>query len=191
MVFTTPCCRKLINVALLVLALSGGAAAAVEGLAVRTASLLANEDWYTLNADLDITLSKPLEEALNKGISLNFMVEFELTRPRWYWWDESIASVRQNLRLSYHALTRQYQFSSNAGNKSFATLSEAREAMSHLADWKVLDRGQLAKGVTYNAALRVKLDVNQLPRPLQVQALGSSEWNLSSDWYRFTVVAPQ
>lgn len=188
MVFITLCCKSALRTALLVLALVATPVLGGEGLAVRNASLVANEDWYHLNADLDIALSKPLEEALSKGISLNFMVEFELTRPRWYWWDESIASVRQNLRLSYHALTRQYQLSSNAGNKSFATLSEAREAMSHLVEWKILERGQLVKGVSYNAALRVKLDVNQLPRPLQVQALGSTEWNLSSDWYRFSVV---
>jgi len=25
-----------------------------------------------------------------------------------------------------------------------------------------------------------------LPKPLQIDALGSSDWSLSSDWYRWT-----
>ena len=39
----------------------------------------------------------------------------------------------------------------------------------------------------YLAALRLRLDPSQLPKPLQIDALGSSDWNLSSDWYRWTL----
>ena len=55
-------------------------------------------------------------------------------------------------------------------------------------DWKVLDRNLLKKGTPYNAAVRVKLDIKQLPKPLQVEALGSKDWDLSSDWHRFTII---
>jgi hypothetical protein len=41
------------------------------------------------------------------------------------------------------------------------------------------------KGASYEAAVRMKLDVNQLPKPFQVNALASREWQLASDWYRF------
>ena len=162
-------------------------AAHADGMTVKNAELVANDDWYYLNADFDVGLSRALEEALSKGISLNFMVEFDLTRHRWYWFDESIATVRQNLRVSYHALTRQYHFSSDSGNKAFNTLTEAKEELNHITDWKVLDRGQLKKGTAYKAAVRIKLDVKQLPKPLQIEALGSKEWDLASEWYRFTI----
>ncbi|MEO1766521.1 DUF4390 domain-containing protein [Thiobacter aerophilum] len=158
-----------------------------EGATIKSAELIPGEEWVYLYADIDVTFPKALEEALNKGVSLNFMLEFELTRPRWYWLDETVASVRQNLRLSYHALTRQYQFSSNQGNRSYASLAEAREELKHITEWKVLDRSQLKKGVTYQGALRLRLDVNQLPKPLQVEALSSKDWSFNSDWYRFTV----
>ena len=32
------------------------------------------------------------------------------------------------------------------------------------------------------AALRLRLDLNQLPRPFQITALGNKEWSLGSDW---------
>jgi len=159
-----------------------------EGINVKRAELVANEEWYYLNADFNIALSPALEEALNKGIGLNFILEFEMTRSRWYWLDESIASVRQNLRISFHALTRQYQFSGNNGNKAFNSLAEARDELTRISDWKVLDRNLLKKGTPYNAAVRVKLDIKQLPKPLQVEALGSKDWDLSSDWHRFTII---
>jgi len=158
-----------------------------EGISVRHADLSANEEWYYLNADLNVGLTPALEDALNKGISLNFIVEFEMTRSRWYWLDESIASVRQNLRISYHALTRQYHFSGNSGNKAFNTLAEAKDELTRIGDWKVLDRNLLKKGTPYNAAVRMRLDIKQLPKPLQVEALGSKDWDLSSDWHRFTI----
>lgn len=158
-----------------------------EGISVKNAELAANEEWYYLNADFSVGLTPALEEALSKGISLNFMLEFELTRSRWYWLDESIASVRQNLRISYHALTRQYHFSGNSGNKAFNTLAEAKDELGRVVDWKVLDRNLLKKGAPYNAAVRMKLDVKQLPKPLQVEALGSKDWDLAADWHRFTI----
>jgi hypothetical protein len=33
----------------------------------------------------------------------------------------------------------------------------------------------------------MKLDVKQLPKPLQVEALGSKDWDLAADWHRFTI----
>lgn len=189
--FTTPCWKSWLSSLLTALAFTAASLASVaahaEGMMVKNAELIANDDWYYLHAEFDAGLSRALEDALSKGISLNFLVEFDLTRHRWYWFDESIATVRQNLRISYHALTQQYQFSSNSGNKSFNTLAEAKAELNHLADWRVLDRSQLKKGTSYNAAVRMKLDVKQLPKPLQVEALGSKDWDLASEWYRFTV----
>jgi hypothetical protein len=161
--------------------------ARADGVQVKSAQLLPSEDWYYLYTDFDMVFPKALEEALNKGVSLNFMVEFELTKPRWYWFDENVATVRQNLRLSYHALTRQYHFSGNQGNRAFPSLSDAKDELRHIAEWKVVDRSQLKKGVNYQAAVRIRLDVNQLPKPLQIEALSSKDWNFNSDWYRFPV----
>lgn len=154
---------------------------------IKSAELLPADEWYYLYTDIDLSLPKALEDALNKGISLNFLVEFELTRPRWYWIDETVATVRQNIRLSYHALTRQYHFSGHQGNRTFVSLNEAKEELKHIAEWKVVDKSQLKKGTSYEASVRIRLDVNQLPKPLQVEALSSKDWSFNSDWYRFTV----
>ena len=77
-----------------------------------------------------MNFSQALEDALNKGVPLNFTVEFELNRPRWYWLDESIASAQQQIRISYHALTKQYRLQVHEQQqKSFATLAELKSGI--------------------------------------------------------------
>src|SRR5262245_52859715 len=79
-------------------------AAAAEGIEVKSAALVTGEDGYYLEATFDIGLTPTLEDALNKGVPLHFLVEFELIRPRWYWLNEKIANKQSGYRLSYNAL---------------------------------------------------------------------------------------
>ena len=189
-VFSLPCwktIRRLLSATSIAFASLTPLAYSAEGLSVKKAELVAVDDTYVLHANFDIDLGKPLEEALDKGITLNFLVELEVTRPRWYWVDENIATVRQHVRISYHALTRQYQLISNNSNLSFSSLVEAKEELKNISEWKVFERSLLKKGKAYQAALRMKLDLKHLPKPLQVDALGSKEWGLASEWFRFTL----
>jgi Domain of unknown function (DUF4390) len=51
---------------------------------------------------------------------------------------------------------------------------------------EVARRDQLVKGTQYEAALRLRLDVNQLPKPFQMSALASREWTLQSEWHTWS-----
>jgi hypothetical protein len=35
--------------------------------------------------------------------------------------------------------------------------------------------------------VRLRLDTSQLPKPFHLTALGSREWNIASEWHRWTV----
>lgn len=176
---------------LLALTLAWNAPARAGNIEINHISLEGSDEGYALDADFDIELNPRLEDAINKGVALYFEVEFELTRKRWYWFDDSI-NRQLMLRLSYHALTRQYRISSGALYQSFSSLPEALRVLSRVRSWQVLERGETIAGADYQAALRMRLDVTQLPKPFQVNALTSREWNLASDWRRwpFRVKAP-
>jgi hypothetical protein len=182
---------RLLASLLLALTLAWNAPARAGNIEISHISLEGNDEGYALDADFDIELNPRLEDAINKGVALYFEVEFELTRKRWYWFDDSI-NRQLMLRLSYHALTRQYRISSGALYQSFSSLSEALRVLSRVRSWQVLERGETIAGADYQAALRMRLDVTQLPKPFQVNALTSREWNLASDWRRwpFRVKAP-
>jgi hypothetical protein len=156
--------------------------------------ITASEDGYVVAADFSFELNERLEEAVTKGVVLYFVVDFEMTRPRWYWLDEKLVSRSQTYRLSYHALTRQYRLSTGGLHQSFDSLSDALRMLSRLRNWLVIDKGAEKAGVrvgeTYTAALRMRLDTNQLPRPFQIAALGNKDWNLASDWKVWQATLP-
>ena len=184
-------CGSLSRFALLLVLLLGAVFAApsrADGIEVRQAALATSaEDGTYLEAEFEITLTPVLEDALNKGVPLYFLLEFQLTRPRWYWFNEKLADVRQSYRLSYNALTRQYRVGVGTLYQNFPSLAEALAFMSRVRVRDVVEPGALAKGSSYMAEMRVRLDNSQLPRPFQVSAVGSREWSVSSDWYRWTV----
>lgn len=160
---------------------------------VNNPQLLASDDGYVLNADFAFDLNARLEEAVTKGVALHFVAEFELGRPRWYWFDDKLVTRTQTVRLAYHALTRQYRVTTGGGlHQSYGTLTEALRAVSRLRNWLVVERGDKApkSGDTLQAALRIRLDLNQLPRPFQISALGNKDWNLSSDWKIWAATLP-
>ena len=155
--------------------------------------IVAGDDGYVLSADFNFDLNQRLEEAVTKGVVLYFVTEFELTRPRWYWLDEKVVSRSRTSRLSYHALTRQYRLSTGGLHQSFDSLSEALRVLSRLRNWVVIEKAEnslVRPGETYTAALRLHLDITQLPRPFQITALGNRDWNLSSDWKTWQATLP-
>jgi len=159
--------------------------AAAEGIQVNNAELVLGDNAYELNADFEIAFSPEVEAALNKGVKLSFLIEFQLLSPREYWFDDEITTKSQLIQLSYHALSRQYLINVDQHQKSFTTLQEAKEELSSLRDWVVLDKSDIAKGESYQAILRFRLDHSRLPKALQVEALGSEKWTLISERYRW------
>lgn len=154
------------------------------------ARLAASEEGLLLSADFAFDFSPRLQEAVANGVPLHFVVEFELTRPRWWWFDEETATRYTQWRLSYHALTRQYRLSTGALHQNFATLEEALDVMRRMRNWQVLERSVPLRGSSYEVAVRMRLDTAQLPRPLQVSALTNRELRLESHWKRFIFRPP-
>lgn len=161
------------------------AAAIADGIEVRDARLEAHEDGWVAAAEFDFELNPRLEEAIKKGVPLYFNFEFELARPRWYWFDERPVQLIHSYKLSYHALTRQYRLSAGSLYQSFTTLEEALRLLSRPRQFAV-ERARIRPGDTYVAAVRLRLDVTQLPKPFQIFPLTNREWTLESDWKRFS-----
>jgi hypothetical protein len=180
----TRCFRRLLSL-LVPLLLLGASLARADNLEVRDARIENADDGYVVTADFGIELNPRLEEAINKGVTLHFVFEFELLRPRWYWFDEKPVEAVQAYRLSYHALTRQYRLSAGTLYQGFPTLGDALKLLAR-PRLPAFDRARVKQGETYNAAVRMRLDVAQLPKPFQLSALTNREWTLDSDWKRFS-----
>ena len=167
--------------------------AAAHVIEVRQFSLQPAAEGYLVDADFEFELNARLEEALNNGVALAFVVEFELTRPRWYWFDEKLASARLEQRLSYNPLLRQYRVSRGPLQHNYSALADALAGLDQVRGWLALEHDRLSLDTSYVAALRMRLDTGQLPKPFQFTALTDREWNVSSQWKRlpFTPTEPE
>ena len=165
--------------------------AAANEIEVRDVALRTVEEGLVLDADFEFELTPRLAEVVSSGVPLYFRVDFELTRRRWYWFDDTASSRRLQLRLSYHALSRQYRLSTGLLHQNFTTLNEALNVLKRVRNWLVVERTVTFADADYEAAVRMRLDAALLPKPFQLSALTSRELQLESSWRRFMVRSPQ
>ena len=185
----TPCCagrperllRWLLCALIAVLALGARAESVI-----RSAEIVPGDGGYVLNADIEIDLNPRLIDAVTRGVSLYFTTEVVIERPRWYWLNETVARRSLDYRLYYHAITRSYRLSVGNLHQNFDELDAALRTMQRVRNWLVAETGVLQAGVSHEVSLRFRLDTSQLPKPFQVTAIGSSDWNVETEWVRWT-----
>ncbi|MGA7595822.1 MAG: DUF4390 domain-containing protein [Gallionella sp.] len=213
------CCKKSLRALLFGALLTGllTATAHAEGISINNAEIHLGDDGYQLAANYSINLNFVVKQALSRGIPIYFVGQFTLTRARWGWldtaqqalvrhlphfivgdapltrwsWlDDEVFKSDQTVKISYSVLTGRYRISRGALFQNFASLEDALNilARQNSADIPVK---LLNKDNKYIAAARLSLDIAQLPKPLQVNALTDSDWTLDSGWYRWAVNAAE
>ncbi|MFM7697647.1 MAG: DUF4390 domain-containing protein [Limnohabitans sp.] len=149
-----------------------------------------SDDGVYLSATLDYVLSPGLEDALSRGMPLTFVLQAEVMRERWYWYDKKVSGVERYFRLTYQPLSRRWRLHVSAtplqsiglgvtlGN-SYDSLSDAMLAVQKINRWKVADIQVLQKDVKQRLDFRFRLDLSQLPQALQFGNQAMSEWNIN------------
>ncbi|MGP1628821.1 MAG: DUF4390 domain-containing protein [Giesbergeria sp.] len=143
-----------------------------------------------LSVSMEYSLPALVEQALQQGIPMTFVAEAEVMRARWYWSDQNVAAAQRYLRLSYQPLTRRWRLNVSSApfnasglgvsvGQTYDDLSEVLAVMQRIARWNIADARALAADGQYRVHFSFQLDLSQLPRPLQIGALGRSGWNLS------------
>lgn len=173
-----------------------------EGIFISKAEARLTDEGYQLSAVYNIQLSHTVETALTRGVTLYFVSELTINRSRWYWFDTDVVRDEQVAKLSYNALTQQYRITRGSLFQSFHELKEALQVLGHQTappvPLSMLDRQGggfftrlMKKGSDCCSAMaQMRLDVTQLPKPLQVNALTNEDWNLESKPYRWEVLPP-
>ncbi len=206
MVFTTPCykrrsadsrcaCSRLVHLALslLVLWMSAMVCAPVHAQGAQTVAHMdieRNPEGLYLNVSTEFSLPSLVEDALEKGIPMTFVADAEVVRARWYWADQTVSAVHRYMRLVYQPLTQRWRLNVSSSpfdtsglgvsvGQTYDRLPEVLAAMQRIAFWKIADSTDLDEKPPYRVHFRFQLDMSQLPRPLQIGALGRSGWNLS------------
>ena len=161
--------------------------AQAEGITLKSAKVEAVEEGWQLDAEFDIQFSSRLEESVNRGVPLYFVLDFEMTRPRWYWFDEKPVRFSQTYKISYTPLLRQYRLSVGNVYQNFASFEEVTRVLSKLRGVAIADHNAIKKDSAYQARVRLRLDPAQLPKPFQLNAIASRDWSLSSEWLSWSL----
>jgi hypothetical protein len=148
------------------------------------------DDGLWLSTTLKFELPGVVEDALLKGIPIYFVAEVDVLRERWYWANRKVSSVQRQVRLAYHPLTRRWRLNVSAGdvnesaqglalNQNFDSVQDAMAAVRRVSHWRIADAADIEPGAKHVVEFRFRLDVAQLPRPLQIGTLGQSDWQIS------------
>jgi len=147
-------------------------------------------DGVELAATVKFQLPSAVQDALNKGLPVIFVEEAEVYRERWYWVDKRVGSAQRHMRLVFQPLIRRWRLTVGAGPVSgseggvalaqtFDTLDEALSVIRRVSGWRIASLADLEAGAQHRFEFRFRLDITQLPRPLQIGALGESDWVLA------------
>ena len=149
------------------------------------------DEGIFLSAGVRFELPALVEDALVKGIPMHFVAEASVLRDRWYWYDKQVASAARHMRLAYQPLTRRWRLNIGSGpigntglgvtfNQNFDALPDALAAVQRISRWKIAAASDIDADARYNVDFSFRLDVSQLPRPLQIGAVGQAEWNIAA-----------
>lgn len=197
-----PCCTKINKLLIKTIWLLGlifcTSHAVADGIEVSKVQARLTDEGYLLSADFIINLPAPVEDALKRGVTLYFVSELSIHRSRWFWLDTDIESHEQTTKLSFNTLTQQYRISRGGLFQSFFELRDALIVLGHQTappiQASMLDNtggGYLSrltkKGSQIGAYASMRLDLTQLPKPLQVNALANDQWSVESGSYHWDI----
>ncbi|MBT0571720.1 DUF4390 domain-containing protein [Curvibacter sp. CHRR-16] len=154
---------------------------------VTTTEVHRDANGITLSMTVSFDIPNALQEALQKGVPLSFVVQADLVRQRWYWFDKVVTSNARQYRLSYLPLSRVWRLAIGkpgsaanlALNQNYQELDEALAAIRRIAGWSVFAADELDPNQAYRLNVRFALDATQLPRPFQISIAGEPDWNIS------------
>jgi len=147
---------------------------------------------YVLNATINYSLSPEVKEAIEHGVPIVFLQQFELIENtnilgRFWQWQETLWSTELRYELRYHALSQQFILQSidTGHRRNFLSLDSAVQMIGDI-DALSLPSEYLDDTDDLILQLRSGLDLHALPTPLRPGAVISNNWQLTSSW----VIAP-
>jgi len=174
-------------IAALAALLGSGPVAAVDdapSFTLPSAAVRAVDGVYKLDAVARLRLTRPVRSALENGVPLTITWQITIDRHRSWWLDAQVAEIVQRYRLEYHELSLQYVVTNlNTGERrAYTRLHVALDQIGTLIGFPLVDRMLIDPPADYTGFARVRMEHDELPLPLRIDALLSSDWELQTKW---------
>lgn len=142
-----------------------------------------NVDGQELFFEQDISINNNLFQAIQKGIPLKFDINIKVTNFKKFWFNEIIFDDKFSFEIKYRNLLKKYQLKNIEGKyKYFSDIEKLKENINLIK----INLGHLVSSENTLIEVRVILDSNQLPKPLQINRRNDT-WDISSGTYAMKV----
>ena len=156
---------------------------------VRHAVFELDDTILMLNARIDIELPDYMAMAIDQGFAVPMSFEVEILESRKYWLDRKIVSLKQQYLLHYLPMLDAYVVSDvNQEQRAyFDSREDAVLSLQNIAQYPMLDIGNINAELEVYARMRFGLDSDELPVPLKSSSLWDNDWDLQSEWFSLEI----
>ena len=145
-----------------------------------------------LNLDISarVRLSPTVEDGLDSGVPLTFLLDLKILQPRRFWLDKSVLAFQRQYTLTYYDLTRHYRVSAleDDASRNFRSLSSALEGLGEMVHMSVdLEAAQAARLQRDGLRASVIMQLSRSALPLPLQPIIRSSWTLVSREYQWSI----
>jgi hypothetical protein len=185
----TSFCRRitelLLTVSLMLAFASGALAQSSASASIERIEPVVLGGQLAVDVDISLSLNDLMRQALSRGVPLQFSIELQIEQPRWWWLNKTIVDASLERRLSYNTLTQSWRVSTGDLAVTTTTYDDALRALTQVATWPVVLTDRFLPSQQYQGRVRLRLNTDQLARPLQMDSGNRNNWTLASPWKSF------
>ena len=153
--------------------------AEVKNITVNNLSIAQDGEDIFVNFDQELNLTSKMIHGLKNGIVLVFDINFVLTRDIPYWFDDIILVKKSRYKIKYRNLLEKFEVMDINGEKVFfKDLPAALKYLKIIKKWYVGTLNEKEKNLL--ASLRIQLNKDHLPKPLQIN-IKDKIWDFQSE----------
>ena len=154
-------------------------AATVKNIIVNDLSIVQDNRDIFVEFDQELYLTSKMIHGLKNGIILVFDINFILTKDIPYWFDDIILVKKSQYKIKYRNLLEKFEVVDINGEKLFfKDLPAALKYLKIIKKWYVGTLNEKEKKLL--ASLRIQLNRNHLPKPLQIN-IKDKIWDFQSE----------
>ena len=154
-------------------------AATVKNIIVNDLSITQDNKDIFVDFDQELYLTSKMIHGLKNGIILAFDINFILTKDIPYWFDDIILVKKSQYKIKYRNLLEKFEVVDINGEKLFfKDLPAALKYLKIVKKWYVGTLNEKEKKLL--ASLRIQLNKNHLPKPLQIN-IKDKIWDFQSE----------
>lgn len=145
-----------------------------------------NQDYLLVYFYTNGCFTPEMNKAIQNGVPTTFTFFIELYKPRPFWPNKQLASLKIHHTIKYDSLRDEYQVTlSERGNQTYTVkeYAKAQEMMADVSNVQVLPLKDLERNNQYLLRIKAELNKVRLPLYLHYVLFFVSLWDFKTDWH--------